>query len=180
MKRQKDTQKTSKTFFKKYGQKQKGKQGETRNKENEDNVVLFDSKKEENMARNEYQFIVIKRSKIVFIGTAVECAAIVRIKSAGYIHQYAKRFHSYNGYYFVKLPSGIKNKEEDEIHGGIYSSAASARAHMRIAQQRLESAIAERDNFTVEIIDMYLSLMLKRDRIKEFMERRGYKIHEYD
>lgn len=80
----------------------------------------------------------------------------------------------------LKLPAGIKNKEDDEIHGGIYSSAASARAHMRIAQQRLESAIAERDNFTVEIIDMYLSLMLKRDRIKEFMERRGYKIHEYD
>ena len=142
--------------------------------------MLFDSKKEEKMARNEYQFIVIKRSKIVFIGTAVECASIVGIKSAGYIHQYAKRFHSYNGYYFVKLPAGIKNKEEDEIHGGIYSSAASARAHMRIAQQRLERAIAERDNFTVEIIDMYLSLMLKRDRIKEFMERRGYKIHEYD
>lgn len=64
------------------------------------------------MARNEYQFIVIKRSKIVFIGTAVECADIVGIKSAGYIHQYAKRFHSYNGYYFVKLPDGIKTKKK--------------------------------------------------------------------
>lgn len=43
MKRQKDTRKTSKTFFKKYGQKPKVKQEEKRNDMNEDNVMLFDS-----------------------------------------------------------------------------------------------------------------------------------------
>lgn len=44
MKCQKDTRKNSKTFFKKDGQKQKEKQEEKRNKTNEDNVMLFDSR----------------------------------------------------------------------------------------------------------------------------------------
>ena len=131
------------------------------------------------MPRNEYQFIVIRKSQIVFIGSASECAELVGLELAGYVHQYAKRFHCCNGYFFVKLPYGITNKQEDEIHSSV-ANAVSARAHMRIAQSRLERAIANSDNDTVDIIDRYLSLMLKSDRLKEFMERKGYAIHEYD
>lgn len=54
MKRQKDTRKTSKTFFKKYGKKPKAKQEENRHKLNEDNVVLFDNLKGGEDARNGY------------------------------------------------------------------------------------------------------------------------------
>lgn len=129
--------------------------------------------------KNAQQYIVIRKNKIVFIGAANDVADLVGIETAGYIYQYAKRFHCYNGYYFVKLPDGIKNKKEDEIHSSM-ASASSARAHLRIAMSRLESAIADSDSEAVDMIDRYLRLMLKRDRLKEFMERRGYKMHEYD
>lgn len=46
MKRQKDTRKTSKTFFEKESQKHKEKQEENRHEINEDNVMLFDNMKE--------------------------------------------------------------------------------------------------------------------------------------
>ncbi len=136
-------------------------------------------KRRRNMARNEQQFIVIRNSKILFIGTARECADIVGLEFTGHVHQYAKRFHCYHGYYFVKLPDGIINKQADDIHSSM-ASAASARAHMMIVQSRLERAIADSDHDTVDTIDRYLSLMLKSDRLKEFMERKGYKMHEYD
>lgn len=129
--------------------------------------------------KNVQQYIVIRKNKIVFIGAATDVADFVRIKSVEHIYQYAKRLHSYKGYYFVKLPDGIKNKKEDEIHSSI-ASASSVRAHLRIAMSRLESAIADSDSEAVDMIDRYLRIMLKNDRMREFMEQRGYKIHEYD
>lgn len=128
--------------------------------------------------KNAQQYIVIRKNEILFTGTTRECADFVGLGEAGYVYQYAIRLHCYNGCFFVKLPS-VPNKHAVDMHSSM-ASAASARAHMRIVKTRLERAIADSDSEAVDMIDRYLSLMLKRDRLKEFMERRGYKMHEHD